>query len=281
MKIINTVPYFLENYEPTEQFLREYHDIFSPHFKEYFLYHCKNADQKKKAAIKHYQTNMNEIKEINKKIEYLIVDIASRYKKKFLVDFQKDVHIIVGCYGSNAFTHRQIIPEITFCLEKLSPATEHLRVIIAHEFGHALHHILTDRAGMKWEEVKWSHPFIWLLQEGCATYFSKQITDAEESVFFSYDSHGDEWLKFAKYNTHNIIDSFIEDYTNLSHQEIFLEWFSINGGKRYGFTRLAYYIGYIVLESLIKKYGEVTAITLWRDPHFEEEVLQMLNEQKN
>lgn len=281
MKIYNTVPYFLENFEPTVQFLQRYHDKYTSHFKEYFLYHCKNAEEKKEYAIKHYPSKINEIKMSNGKIESLINKIATSYNEKYNVEFQKDVHVIVGCYGSNAFTHRQIIPEITFCLEKLSPEEEHLKVIIAHEFGHAVHNILSNKSGMEWSKLQWYQPFVWLLQEGSATYFSKQIVEAEESVYFSYDSSGNGWLQFAKSNTQEIVNSFLKDFNNLSHQDIFREWFSINGGNRYGHTRLGYYIGYIVLESLIKRYGELNAITLWKNPWFTDEVTRVLLKLKN
>ncbi|MDZ5472935.1 DUF5700 domain-containing putative Zn-dependent protease [Bacillus sp. 31A1R] len=281
MKIHNTVPYFLENYQPTVQFLQSYHDRFQPHFKEYFLYHCKNVDEKMRYAIQQYPSKISEIKKSNEIIETLIYQVASSYEEKYKVEFEKDVHVIVGCYGSNAFTHRQIIPEITFCLEKLSSKEHHLKVIIAHEFGHALHHILTDQLGIEWSELQWSHPFVWLLQEGSATYLSRQISEADESVYFTYDSGGSEWLRFAETNTQKIVSSFMEDFKKQSNQDLFLEWFSINGGKRYGLQRLGYYIGYIVLESLIKKYGELKAITLWKEPSFIEEVMEVLLELTN
>ena len=97
---------------------------------------------------------MSEIKESSGKIESLIQEVVLTYRQKYNVEFTKDVHIIVGAYGSNAFTHRQIIPEVTFCLEKLSSDDKHLKVIIAHEFGHTLHNILSDQEG--WIGLKFS-----------------------------------------------------------------------------------------------------------------------------
>ncbi|MDV2580908.1 DUF5700 domain-containing putative Zn-dependent protease [Alkalibacillus haloalkaliphilus] len=278
MKIHNTVPYFMENFAPTEDFLRQYHEKFSPHFKEYFLYHCKNVDEKITKAIQIYLEKLSDIKESNDKIEGLIKQVQLTYEQKYDVEFTKDVHIIVGAFGSNAFTHRQIIPEVTFCLERLSPKDEHLKVIIAHEFGHALHHILSDQEGMNWPDVNWNNPFIWLLQEGCATYFSKQVTTADEPVYFSYDDHGEEWLNFAKDHQTRIVSTFIEDSNQQSPAEIFREWFSINGGRHFGYTRLAYYIAYVVLERLIEKHGERQAVTFWKDPNFSNEVNQVLIE---
>ena len=104
MNIHNTVPYFLENYKPSEQFLNEYHDRFSPHFKEYFLYHCKNADEKIRAGSQKYPNKMSEIKESSGKIEDLILQVVAAYKQKYNVEFSMDVHIIVGAYGSMPYT---------------------------------------------------------------------------------------------------------------------------------------------------------------------------------
>ena len=77
--------------------------------------------------------NLNNISEISKNIEDIYWKFKS-YQKKYNVQFEKNVHIIVGMFGSNAFCQREIIPEGTFCVEKLSPNAEHLKVIIADEF---------------------------------------------------------------------------------------------------------------------------------------------------
>lgn len=278
MKIQNTIPYFLENFVPTESFLKHYYETFPTSFQEYFLYHCKNVEEKMKFAIEKYPTKLKDIKDINEKIEHLIHQVVALYEKKYHVKFTKDVHIIVGAYGSNAFTHRQIIPEITFCVERLSAKDEHLQVIIAHEFGHALHNILSDQAGMDWTNVQWNHPYIWLFQEGCATYFSTQVVDVDEAVYFSYDDGGEEWLQFAKENKVNIISLFLEDLNKQDANQIFREWFSINGGTHFGYTRLGYYIGYCVVAKLLEKYYEKEAITIWKESYFFDEVHRVLME---
>lgn len=278
MKIYNTVPYFLSNYMPSELFLKHYYENFSRHFKEYFLYHCKNADEKIKNAIQKYPSKMSEIKESSGKIESLIQQILLTYRQKYNVEFTKDVHIIVGAYGSNAFTHRQIIPEVTFCLEKLSSNDKHLKVIIAHEFGHALHNILSDQEGMDWSKVQWVHPFTTLFQEGFATFFSEQVADADKSVYFLYDDTGEDWLRFAENNKKEIISTFLEDINKRTQPEIFHEWFSINGGSYFGFKRLGYFIGYNVIQILIEKYQETRAVTLWKESTFHKEIENVLLE---
>lgn len=278
MKINNTANYFLDNYKPVEDFLTHYHEKYDKSFREYFLYHCNNKDKKKTDAIQKYSSKMEDIKKINEKINCLIYEIKNAYEKKYEVTFTKDIHVIVGMYGSNAFAERQIIPEITFCLEKLSTNDDHLKVIIAHEFGHALHNLLTEREGIDWTKIDWFHPYITLFQEGCATYFSERIINVKKSVYFSYDDYGSDWLQFAENNQRKITQMFIDDLNQKEQPEIYKEWFSINGGKKLGYTRLGYFIGYKTVKCLLEKYDEIRAISLWKKSSFYEEVEKILLE---
>src|SRR5690606_25913832 len=155
---------------------------------------------------------------------------ANVYERLYGITFPIDVNLLVGGFGSNAYTYRDIIPNISFALEKLSPEPDHLRVIAAHEFGHAAHHIITDRAGTDWNKIRWTHPLNWLYQEGAATHFSRKTAPGlEESVYYSFNAEGREWLDFALANEAAIKRAFAEDYRQLDPPELFKEWFSING----------------------------------------------------
>ena len=70
----------------------------------------------------------------------------------------------------------------------------------------------------------------------------------------------------------------MEDINRQSPAEIFREWFSINGGTHFGFTRLGYFIGYSILLRLIEKYQAINAITLWKESNFFDEVGNVLLE---
>src|SRR5699024_6528497 len=109
---------------------------------------------------------------------------------------------------------------------------------IAHEFGHAAHYILTDRTSMDWNSMEWTSPYVWLLQEGAATHFSRQIVpDLEPSVYFTYDYSGEEWFRFVSKHKRQIIRAFCREMLTKNSGEVFKEWFSINGGSLYGFNR--------------------------------------------
>jgi len=121
---------------------------------------------------------------------------------------------------------------------------------------------------MNWKDFDWGYPYTWLLQEGCPTYFSSKVVTTEPSVYFSYDDLGEPWLDFAQSNRQKIFQAFQLDLQVQSPQEIFQEWFSINGGARFGHSRLAYYIGHTLLLHLIDHFGELEAVTSWKRQDF-------------
>ncbi|WP_234396894.1 hypothetical protein [Bacillus massiliglaciei] len=199
------------------------------------------------------------------------------YTKKYQVTFPIEVNLIVGGFGSNAYTHRQIIPNITFALEKLSPRQDHLRTIAAHEFGHVTHNTLSHEAGTDWEKIDWYSPLIWLLQEGAAIHLSRQIvTDLTPSMYFSFDDEGKDWLTFSESNTDKIKAAFAWDITNKSTHYVYREWFSINGGERYGYSRLGYYLADLFFQSLIRDGGEQQAMIAWKNREYEKKAKEWL-----
>ncbi|GAA0358457.1 hypothetical protein [Bacillus horti] len=277
MKIIDTVPFFKENYKPTLQFLRSYYDTYPEIFEEYFAYHCKDTEERHKQSISKYPQYLTTIEEVHRNITPIIHEVTDEYSRIFNVTFPIEVNLIVGGFGSNAFTYRQIIPNITFALEKLSPIPEHLKAIVAHEFGHATHNIISNQTAINWKEIQWTSPLVWLFQEGAATHFSRRtVPQLHESVYFSFNEEGNEWLQFAQLNKADIITEFAKDYTSETPQSLFREWFSINGGKRFGFSRLGYFIGDMFFQSLIRNKSEVKAITAWEKREFLKETKDWL-----
>lgn len=275
MNIHNTVTDFLAHYEPSIPYLQQYFSKNAGQFDEYFTYHCNNVEEKLQAAVSKHAEKIPDLQTMSKTMPALILDIKNKYEEMYGIQFTKDVHLLVGLYGSNAYTYRQIIPEIAFCLEKLSLIEEHLKVIIAHEFGHALHNMLSDKAGINWSAVNWTDPYTWLLQEGTATYFSKQVAEAKEDIYFAYEEDG-EWLDFAKKNRVKIINRFIEGLYSSQTTNIFREWFSINGGMIFGYTRLGYFIAFEIVNSLVEELGELEAVTLWKNKNFKDTMLNKL-----
>lgn len=280
LKIIDTVPYFFTNYEATTQSLREYFAAFPEIFEEYFTRHCKNTEERHVQSIEKYPQHFNAIKEVHKSIQIIIQEIAGAYNKKYNISFPVDINLVVGGFGSNAYTYQQIIPNITFALEKLSPNPDHLRVIVAHEFGHLAQNIISDNRGMDWSKVQWTNPLNWLYREGIASDLSRQVVDLmHPSIYFSYNDEGKDWYDFAQANTTKIKQAFNEDYKVLTTEEIFHEWFSINGGRKFGYNRLAYFLGDLFVRKYKGKHGEIATITAWKDPAFEVNIAQWLSQE--
>lgn len=279
MKIIDTIPYFIENYRPSVDFLISYYAECRDVFKEYFAYHCKDTEERHRQSLAKYPEALRAIRQVHEKIVPIIKEVNDEYFKVFKVSFPIEVNLIVGGFGSNAFNHRQIIPNITFALEKLSPAPEHLQAIVAHEFGHAAQNILSNEAGMDWAKVKWESPLIWLNQEGAATHFSRRIApELKPHVYFSFSDEGDEWLAFAEANNQLIKKEFAVDYSSETGAAVFREWFSINGGERFGHSRLGYYLGDLFFQDQVEKLGEMQAVLAWKEPDFIEKVERWLRE---
>lgn len=280
MQVIDTVPYFLTNYEPTTRSLRKYYAEFPDIFKEYFSRHCKDTEERHLQSIEQYPPYINSIKEVHENIHSIIPEIAEAYKNKYHISFPVDINLIVGGFGSNAYTYQQIIPNITFALEKLSPNPDHLRIIVAHEFGHLAQNVLSDNAGMDWSMAQWTNPLNWLYREGIATELSRQVVDLNQpSVYFSYNNEGDDWLDFAQANTTEIRQAFNKDYETLTSDELFREWFSINGGIKFGYSRLAYFLGDLFVQDYKEKHGQLATIIAWKEQGFEAEIAQWLSQE--
>lgn len=277
VKIIDTIPCFIRRFQPNTKFLKEYHNKYPDIFKEYFSYHCKDTDERLTQSIEKYPSSISTIKQVHKNLIPIIEEITEEYYKIYQITFPIEVNLIVGGYGSNAYTHRQIIPNITFALERLSPVTEHLKTIVAHEFGHATQNILSNRSGIEWNEVNWNSPLTWLHQEGAATHFSrKTVSHLNPSIYFHFNDEGSDWLSFAKSNSQNIKTEFAKDFSDATPLEMFREWFSINGGEKFGHSRLGYFLGDMFFQSQIKKSGEIKAIIAWKELNFEEQVKNWL-----
>lgn len=268
MKINDTFGSFPDN--PTISSLRQYYERHSDIFNFYFQIHCKNTDRRLNQALQKYPTDWESIEKVHERIGELIEGIVQRYLLDYQLDFPITVNLIVGAYGSNGYTNHQIIPDITLAMERLSYKEDPLKVLIAHEFGHAAHNIISNNHHMNWKSVQWDHPYTWLLQEGTATHFSKQIVPyLNEDIYFSFTDSGEEWLGFAKENRHEILKRFtVELHSGKSNKEIFKEWFSINGGENFGYTRLGYFVADCMFRDFEKEIGELNTLLLWKEDNF-------------
>ncbi|ETT83021.1 hypothetical protein MKZ08_00980 [Viridibacillus sp. FSL R5-0477] len=271
MKIIDTTEYFLENYKPTISFLKGYYDKYPKVFQEYFLYHCKDTEERLLQSISKYEHDFERIRLVRETIVSIIERVELSYKEKYDVEYPLDVNLLIGGYGSNAYTYREIIPDISFALEKLSPEINHLEYIVAHEFGHATHNIVSDKNKIDWTIIDWGSPITWLNQEGAATHLSRRaVPNLLPHQYFSYDVDGAEWLSFARNDYNDIKNAFREDYQQLNFKELFYEWFSINGGKRFEHTRLAYFLADDFFQYQIATLGEIEAIAAWGRDDFKQ-----------
>ncbi|SCC36284.1 Uncharacterized protein BC05F1_03017 [Bacillus wiedmannii] len=151
--INNTIPSFLKVWESDNVELEVLNQYFISHpeiFEEYFKYHCPHTRERLSTAIKQYPAKIEGIHMIAETLPIIIQEITNEYHNNYNFDLNMKFHLFVGAFGSNAFVEREIIGDIFFAAEKLSPDVNHLRVIVAHEIGHIYHNVMLQNDGMDW-----------------------------------------------------------------------------------------------------------------------------------
>ncbi|MGG3538576.1 aminopeptidase [Bacillus tropicus] len=279
--INNTIPSFLKLWESTDIELAVLNQYFTSHpeiFEEYFKYHCPNTNERLSNAIKQYPAKIEDIRIITKTLPIIIQEITNEYRNKYHFDVNMKFHIFVGGFGYNAFVEREIIGDIFFAAEKLSPDSNHLRVIVAHEIGHIYHNVMLQNDGMDWEKAEWADAAVNLYREGVATYFSKQIMKGlDESVYYSYDNDGERCLQYYIENEEQIKKRFLEDYIEGWTFEKEKEWFRLSGGQYFGYNRLGYFLGTTFVECVAQTLGESEGFTFWNRHNLKRGVMDWLS----
>ncbi|MDA1652354.1 aminopeptidase [Bacillus cereus group sp. TH160LC] len=279
--INNTIPSFLKLWEGTDVELTVLNQYFTSHpeiFEEYFKYHCPKTKERLSNAINLYPTKIEDIRIIAELLPNIIQEITNEYDNKFNFDVNMKFHLFVGAFSSNAFVEREIIGDIFFAVEKLSPDLNHLRVIVAHEIGHIYHNVMLQQARMDWSKAEWNDASVSLYREGVATYLSKKfVNDLNESVYYSYNSDGDPWLQYYKENEEKIKKRFLQDYAEGWTDEKEKEWFRLSGGNYFGYNRIGYFLGTAFVTYIVQAFGERKALTFWRNHNLKSIVMDWLS----
>ena len=111
---------FITNYKPTKDYYEEYFKQHEDIFTYYFEHHCRNKEQKLEHAIKRHPEILLKMNDICEAMPQMIESIAAAYEARYPVKFTKDLYIIVGLNGSNAYTYRAMGLDIAFFVDKLS-----------------------------------------------------------------------------------------------------------------------------------------------------------------
>ncbi len=275
MKIYDLASPFLDLYVPSKDYYENYFNEHPHIYNYYFDRHCRNKEMKLENALITQPKMIEQMKWIARKFITLIPQITEKYENLFPVKFTKDAYVFVGLGGSNAYTYLSMDPQVAFCVEKFEPDEEGLSVIVAHEFGHATHHLFTTLNEIEAKDIEWSSPYTWLLQEGLATYLSSLVVDVNHDIYFAY-KRDPEWLAFCEENTANIVTAFHQDLAKNTSEEIFKEWFSINGGQIFGYSRLGYYIAYHIVNYLVNSEGIENTMLYWGRPDFKERIIDLI-----
>ncbi|EOP53572.1 aminopeptidase [Bacillus cereus] len=278
--INNTIPRFLKVLESDDiglHDLNNYYDMYPEAFEEYFNYHCPKTDERLSSAIKKYPEKLEDIRIISETLPSIIQEMSEEYRIQFGFNIDLTFHLFVGGFGSNAFVERDIIGDIFLAAEKLSPAREHLRVIVAHEIGHIYHNFVLQESGMDWTKAQWTDAAVSLYREGVATYLSQRIAKGlSKPVYYSYDNDGDDWLFCYEEHKDQIKKHFLQDYVKGWTDEKEKEWFRLSGGNYFGYNRLGYFLGTSYIEYMVRTFGETEALTFWGKNNLRSSVMEWL-----
>ena len=281
MLIQNIIPDFLTGYESNTDFkvsdIEAYIQMYPEVFDHYFPNHCPRTEPRFQAAIVQYRDKIEDIRLISERLPEIIEKIETDFSTMFPGDFNLSYKLIVGTFGSNAFVSPDNRREIYFATEKLSPKTDHLKVIVAHEIGHVAHFSFATNQGMDWAAVDWLHGLTTLYVEGAATYLSKKVVpELKESVYFTYDDDGDSWVTCYEENKVQVKKRFLKDVLAGWDMRKEREWFRLGGGNYFGYNRLGYLLGTDYIEYLVRRIGEERALTFWKENDLKEDIMLWL-----
>jgi len=77
VKVVDTAGYFLEHYDGTIDFLRNYYEKYPEIFKEYFTYHCKDTEERHQQSLLKYETVIEDIEAARWRLPALIEETAT------------------------------------------------------------------------------------------------------------------------------------------------------------------------------------------------------------
>jgi hypothetical protein len=267
MKIMDTTHTFLQLRDESDSFdlhaLNRYYATYPKVFGEYFQYHCPRTEERLTQALERYDSRLNDILDVVDVLPNVIEEVMQELAEYFGFDPDIEFYLLIGGFGSNAFVNRKIKANVYFAAEKLSSNPDHLRIIVAHELGHIYHNLLLDQANIDWSALVWEEGTTSLYREGMATYLSQQTVPGEpEAVYFQYDNSGEEWLSFCKQHKRDIAQAFLADARAWSMEKE-REWFLLSGGKKFGHSRLGYYLGTEFVRYCVDRFGEKETCILW------------------
>lgn len=261
MKVNNTLVDFFQFQKSGTSFdPNEYHRMNPDIFKTYFSGYCKKTDEKLFTAKERYFNDYSRIEKINEILPEVIEKVATKGESYFGFSLDVSIHIFVGLYASNAFVDHRA--EIYLAVEKLPLDSELLEIIIAHEMVHSYHYHILGRGGIEWKAIDWLDARNSVYLEGVATYFSQKLVQGHpQSVYYSYDRSGEEWLTFCNNNYSKIASAFLADAEGHSNN-MEREWLRLSGGEHFGYNRLGYFLGTLFVSDLCKELPESKVLEL-------------------
>lgn len=252
MQVNDTTKDFFQLYDVSNNLdLEEYYKMFPNIFHTYFQGYCQKTDERIVHATNRYPNDYSKLKRVRALLPDVIEKATANCVAYFGFPIDIPVHLFIGLYASNAFVDHH--SAIYLAIEKLYPDPALLEVIFTHEMIHSYHNHILDQAGIEWNAIDWTDVRNSIYREGIATYFSQKIATGHfESVYYTYDYHGDEWLTFCKSHFKKIVETFLIDFESQT-LDMEREWLRLSGGEHLGYDRLGYFLGTAFVANLCEK----------------------------
>lgn len=215
-------------------------------------------------ALRRYSEDIKKINKAAKKAEELIPQITERALAAFAVgkdEVEIDVIAFVGTYGADGFGFPIAgRPTIFLALERLAEyEPNRMKALIAHELSHGIHIELGRKAhpglfaGIVKDPLQFLKLAPGLFLEGLAVAASKRIVpDLEERTYLFYSPEQWEWCRANRAKLIELVLKDLDSQDQEAYYKFFTTW---EPTKELPYHRTGYYLGYLVIEQLLKRHS--------------------------
>jgi hypothetical protein len=269
-EVIDTYPDFLEYWREASyleldkqiqlwisKYMEKYRELLEKQL-ECYRDVCMDWKEVAKKIIPRYESYLPIMQEARENLLLVIPFVWRKAVENLSIDFNITmvIYVGIGCGAGWATTYNNR-PSILLGLENIVEERWHmkekLKGLISHEIGHLFHMKLRD----EWREFKKNEedPLFLLYSEGFAQ-------KCEEIILEKTPWHmapDKEWIRWCHKNKGLLADIYLKRVEKRKPvNDFYGSWLSI-----YGKSQTGYYLGFLLIQSLIRKYSleEIAKLT--------------------
>ncbi|MFC5602145.1 hypothetical protein [Sporosarcina koreensis] len=266
IEVVNMVPKFLSFYEKAEASDGTMDSIFALWEEHYNFAAVPPGDEGRQMAREMVEGSWKQYGEVIpvlkswKLDEQRIEEVLQKVKATLGYEDAVSISVIyfVGAFDENPFVAPIGDGRLALCLPVETGTSD---IVLAHEMTHIVH-AKTANLAMAWERSIATT----ILQEGLAMRVSQALVPGHANE--DYAEHKEGWLKAASVKEVEILQGILP-HVNDSSSEAVIK-FTFGHGEA-GLEREAYYVGWVLVDSLLKNgvsFKEIAAIPEEHMPEF-------------